>query len=249
MKRVFGKLLLTLWLGACLVACGSDGGDSGDDAGGTAAKGLIPKRCTGDGSTVALIGDGYIALSKEIPGFLAQYSGQIYRDYSAGGTLIEDVRQQAQKAYAAGQTETLIMTGGGNDAILNTNCLISGLGNATCKSDVDKALSVLPLIFDEAEAAGVKEIIFFYYPHIIYMPQFMNALDDYAIPVAQPACENRTKLDCTFIDIRDDFGGDNSLPYLIMDGINPNTQGSEIIAKLVWAAMQDNCANGLKISQ
>ncbi|MBN1656268.1 MAG: hypothetical protein JXA30_21035 [Deltaproteobacteria bacterium] len=284
MKKVIGKLLLTLLLCACLFACSSnednafDAGSMSSGAGGTvggasepaggasepvggasepvggaggtagaATKGPIPARCTGDGSTVALIGDGYIALSRKIPSLLTQYSGQTYRDYSEGGTLIEAVRQQAQKAYSEGPTETLIMTGGGNDAILNTNCLISGLSNETCKSDVDKALSVLSRIFEEAETAGVKEIIFFYYPHIIYMPQFLNVLDDYAIPIAQKACESRTKLDCTFIDTRDDFGGDNSGQYLILDGINPNAEGSEIIANLVYKVMQDNCANGLEM--
>ena len=104
------------------------------------------------------------------------------------------------------------------------------------------------MLFDEAEAAGVREIIFFYYPHITGStnPSAMNMIDDYALPFAQQHCEERTKSQCTFIDTRTAFG-ENS-PYFIFDGIHPNTDGSKIIADLIWAQMQTNCTNGVTVN-
>jgi lysophospholipase L1-like esterase len=230
-------------------ASGGAAGTAGGAAGNSGNK-LIPDRCKGtDGSMVAFIGDSYIALSNDIPRMVEDYSGQSYRNYSVSGTVISQIRQQAQLAYAT-PTQTLLMTGGGNDALLNTNCLLAGFANPSCKTDVDNAIAVIPDLLGEAETAGVQEVVFFYYPHITGSTNAsaMNDIDDYAIPLVQKHCEDRTKLQCTFIDTRADFEGKQA-QLLIFDGIHPNATGSKIIADKMWAVMQDNCKNGLNISQ
>jgi hypothetical protein len=236
--------------GAAVGTAGAAGG-----AAGTSGNKIIPDRCNGDVSKVALIGDSYFGMTT-VHQQIEQLSGQTYsrRSYASGTMMSTDnilgpsIPNQARAQYAQGPVQTFLMDGGGNDALENTNCTAIGLANPSCQSDVDNALAVCDDFLDEAEQNGVQEIIWFYYPHIITSAAINNAIDDYAIPIVTEKCQSRKRLSCTLIDTRADFPpGDSS--YFIIDGIHPSDKGSKVIANLMWEAMQKNCKDGISVTK
>ena len=126
--------------------------------------------------------------------------------------------------------------------------------SASFADDSDEAEDEVMLMFQvnlpiwrKRVKAGVQEWVMFFYPHITFSASLMNPIDDYSEPLYQEKCESRTDIDCTFIDLRPAFEGKQA-QYLQMDGIHPNDAGSKVIADLMWAAMEENCATGLTIS-
>jgi hypothetical protein len=93
----------------------------------------------------------------------------------------------------------------------------------------------------EAADAGVIETIYFFYPHISNAA--LNDVLDQAYPMAKAACEEQQVMDCTFIDTREACG--RLINPIGPDGIHPATNCSNAIADLMWAAMEDNCTNGV----
>ena len=118
-----------------------------------------------------MVGDSYLALSGDITRFLTQYSGQTYRTYYVSGTqmvggLPPAIPDQARQGLAAGPTQTVIMTGGGNDVLIgDASCKTAPLG-AQCKMTVQNTLNAAKAMIDEGAAKGVKEVIYFFYPHL-----------------------------------------------------------------------------------
>ncbi len=205
-----------------------------------------------------MIGDSYLALSGEVTAFLEGFSGQTYRKHYVSGTQMVGgippaVPDQAAIALGEGPVQTFIMDGGGNDVLIgDLTCRLTGPAPGTpCEATVLNVLNAAGVLLNNAAAAGVQEVIYFFYPHI---PPGLIALNhvalndtlDFAAPQAQALCENATALDCTFIDLRPAFAGH---PEYIspLDGIHPTTPGSEVIARLIWDVMQQNCANGLDL--
>jgi hypothetical protein len=236
---------------------GGVGGGAGGVGGGTGGvgggSGLIPDRCNGDASKTIMIGDSYLALSGDVTRFLQQYSGQTYRTYYVSGTQMvggaaPNIPDQARQAYAEGPVQTIIMTGGGNDVLIGDATCRTDPNGTTCRATVDNTLTASQALMQEAANMGVKEVVYFFYPHLpgsLLAPATLNQVLDYAAPLAQDACESATVLDCSFIDTRQPFEGHPE--YIGLDGIHPTAAGSEVIAQLVWAVMQENCQTGLKV--
>ena len=105
----------------------------------------------------------------------------------------------------------------------------------------DTAAGAVALL-DEAAKGGVKEVIYFFYPHVAGANADLNPTLDYAYPIFADACTN-APLDCKFIDIRKDYEGHPE--YTGIDGIHPTALGSEQVAKRIWDVMQTNCAQGV----
>lgn len=220
---------------------------------------LIPARCAGDATKTAMIGDSYLALSGEVTMFLQGYSGQQYRTYYVSGTqmvggLPPNIPDQARMALAEAPVQTFLMDGGGNDVLIgDLTCRVTGPApGSPCEATVLNVLDAARALLDEAAAAGVQEVVFFFYPHIppgiVALNHIaLNEVLDFAAPLARDVCEGATAVDCTFIDLRQPFDGHPE--YIGLDGIHPTTAGSEVIAQLLWAAMQENCATGLSLGR
>ncbi len=211
---------------------------------------IIPKRCSGDYSETVMIGDSYLAWTNEITIALERYiGGTIDRTYylsGAGmvkGLMVTIPDQFRLMAVPAGPIETILMTGGGNDVLIgDPTCATTGLApGSMCETTVNDAINASKQLMQEAAEAGVKETVYFFYPHISN-PALNEVLDE-AYPMARAACEDQQIMDCTFIDTREACG---ALPNPIgPDGIHPATNCSNAIADLMWEVMEENCANGV----
>jgi lysophospholipase L1-like esterase len=239
-------------LGLLQLGCGS--AEAPENARSSGVR-VTPKRCTGDATQTIMVGDSYLALSGDVYRFLQQYSGgQTYRTYYVSGTqlvggLPPNIPDQARQAYAEGPVQTIIMTGGGNDVLIgDQTCKTDPLGQQ-CTTTVNNTVAAAHDLMIEAANAGVQEVIYFFYPHLpgtsFLAPATLNQTLDYAAPRAKEVCESSTVLDCSFIDTRPAFEGHSD--YIGLDGIHPTAAGSQVIAQLIWAVMQENCQRGVEV--
>lgn len=215
---------------------------------------LTPARCAGDATKTIVIGDSYIALSGDIPRFLQQYSGQTYRLHAVSGTamvggLPPSIPDQYRLALAQGAVETIVMDGGGNDVLLgDITCHTTGpagpMEGSGCAQTIQRAVQGARDLLNEAAANGVREVVYFLYPHLIGLNADLNPSLDYAIPLFEQACAE-VDLDCKLVDTRAAFEGHPE--YLGIDGIHPTAFGSEVIAQMVWDVMGFNCENGVAV--
>lgn len=149
------------------------------------------------------------------------------------------------------------MDGGGNDALLPpggspaANCKNeANAGTDTaCQMLVQATLTAAEKLVQTMADAGVKNMIYFFYPHLpgtgILSGSNPNAIDDYAAPLVQKDCEGALsktngKLSCVYIDTRPAFGSDY-MANISSDGVHPTAAGQNILAGLILKAMKDNC--------
>jgi hypothetical protein len=236
--------------GDTVAGSGGQAGTEGPVAVGT----VIPDRCHGDYSKTVMIGDSYLAWTGDITMFLEQYAGQdIARTYYLSGAgMVKGINvtipdQFTLFAEPAGPIQTILMTGGGNDVLIgDPTCALTGLtAGSICEITVNDAIAASQKLMGTTAAAGVQETIYFFYPHI--NNDALNTVLDQVYPMAQSTCEDQQMIDCSFIDTR---AGCGALPAPIgPDGIHPSRSCSEVIAQLMWEAMEENCANGVTVYQ
>jgi lysophospholipase L1-like esterase len=133
---------------------------------------------------------------------------------------------------------TVIMTGGGNDILIgNPTCLNNPPpANQSCVDTVARATAAAEAMFTQMQADGVKNVIYYFYPHTTLFQSAANV--DYAFPVVKAGCEKfRGPMNCYFVDTRPSFEGQN----WFSDGIHPTDPGQQAIGKLVWESMVANC--------
>jgi hypothetical protein len=231
-----------------VVGQGGAGGMAGSDGTSVSAgKTIIPARCSGDATKTVMVGDSYLALSGAITGFLRQYSGLSLdrTDYVSGAGMVAGlpptIPDQYELAKASGKIESVIMDGGGNDVLLgDLTCWIDGYqAGSSCEATVFAAMDAAKGLIKNAASDGVKEAIYFFYPHI--GNDVLNGVLDKTLPLAKSLCEDQKDLDCTFIDTRDGYKPE----WIEIDGIHPTSEGSEFIANLIWETMQKNCKAGV----
>jgi lysophospholipase L1-like esterase len=162
--------------------------------------------------------------------------------------------------------KVVIMDGGGNDVLIgNTSCeQTAPPGNASCVTTVQSAIDKAQSEMHQMAADGVKSIVYFFYPHldpagggILSTPApTINDTLDYAYPLAEqiccgsaftstlssPTCSGQPVpgTTCVFVDTRPSFEG-HLADYIKSDHVHPTPAGAQVIADLVWKAMQDNC--------
>jgi lysophospholipase L1-like esterase len=224
--------------------------------------------CRLHGAEVGIIGDSYINFTPftsqlegkaRAAGALAASDG--YVDHSLGGASMNgflsipaqwpDALADA-RARGASKIRLTIMTGGGNDVLVdNRDCLEYASEAAlpqSCKQVVEAAIDSGHALMQEMARDGVEEVIYFFYPHL---PEFSlgggsypNVVLDYAYPRVKQLCDSQTQVTCHFIDLRPAFDDGRGYPregLIEFDGIHPTEQGSEIIAQQVWSVMQREC--------
>jgi lysophospholipase L1-like esterase len=228
------------------------GGTSG--TGGTTSGPRPP--CLTKGSQVVVIGDSYMTTNTPylVTQRLAQQAGAPtpYRSYAQGGTSMVPGQIPAQFTRAVNadrDVKVLIFNGGGNNVLIGARqCLETGASrNAQCQQVVQTAIDTSNQLGLDAAAAGVKDSVFFYYPHLpagLFSGSAPNELLDYSLPRAKEACEasyTRTggRMNCYFINTVPLFEGHPE--YIGGDGIHPTAAGAQVIGNAIWEVMKSRC--------
>lgn len=234
--------------------------------------------CSLKGSEVSVFGDSYIALDPSyLPGDthpfvanleeLSRAAGALgaddaYRRYAQSGASLAYgpfIPEQLDAALAEDPNiKLIIMTGGGNDVLVNNRGCLEYATEAEVATDpacvkvVDAAIAAGQTMVDRGAEAGVKAVIYFFYPHLpgllrggIGAGTYPNSVLDYAIPRVKSFCDSQTKVACHFVDLRAAFDKNNdSWPddgMINIDGIHPSAAGLKIMASEVWDVMQAQC--------
>jgi lysophospholipase L1-like esterase len=153
----------------------------------------------------------------------------------------------------------LLMDGGGNDILIcdqvkfpgcSTTCSKAGSAqNTTCQNIVKTATDAGLKLLTKASGAGIKDIIFFFYPHTTSNGGGYGEILDYSIPLVKANCEGLNastggKTNCYFVDTIAAFkaaGGDKNPANFAIDGIHPSAAGQKIISTEIDKVMKDKC--------
>ncbi len=241
---------------------GVEAGTGGGEAG-TGGDTDMP-RCMQRPSQVVFFGDSYMTMYPDttvspMVAALAQADGalgpgQAYRDYSFPGTSMGtgEIPGQATRALQEDPDIILVaMSGGGNDVLIGARqCLEPGSSSDPgCQGVIQNAISKAEGMFDALVAAGVPDIIYFFYPHIpptaLLTGTAPNEILDYAYPLVREHCEGAEQryggaIQCHFIDLRLLFG--DTYQYVNpIEGIHPTPAGAQMIANEIYGIMKASC--------
>jgi hypothetical protein len=116
-----------------------------------------------------------------------------------------------------------------------------------CQDVIANAMRVASELMDTAAAAGVRDVVYLFYPHIPgggFGGMNPNAILDYSLPMARDLCltaERRTegKMRCHFVDLVPVFEGHPD--WFADDGIHENSLGSAAMAQEVMKVLDDKC--------
>ena len=246
------------------------GGDQGQGGAGTGGAGpATPPPCLSAANQGVILGDSYVtgALSPALqPALNALYpfaSG--FRNYAVAGTSMANggitgkIPPQWDLAIGAGPVKFIIMDGGGNDILIcdagkfqgcSTICKSPGSStNPVCQDIVTQAVAAAKALMLKAADAGVKDVVYFFYPHLPGANKGYDEINDYAEPIARASCEaaytnSGGKLNCYWVSLVGPFaakGGDSNPANFVSDSIHPSAQGQQIIADEINKVMKAHC--------
>jgi hypothetical protein len=245
--------------GGAMTGGGTTGGamtGGGMTGGGMTGGGASKPPCLKKPSQVVAIGDSYVSLpvvlipkveALAVAGG-ALMSGQHYRDYSAPGTTLGSpslpgsIPPQWDMAKRADpDVKTIIMDGGGNDILIDIfgPCLSDGAATMSYCTDIIKGcMDVVRKMAMDAKAAGVRDIIYFLYPHV---PIGGAEILDYSVQEAKKMAAELASptFRIHMIDTVPAFLGHDE--YFGLDPIHANDAGGQVIAKLIWEKMKSEC--------
>lgn len=227
--------------------------------------------CIDDPKDVVLIGDSYIDwITHTFVADIRAESGQNWPSYAIGGTSmatggIGHIPDQLITALAENpDIKAIVMTGGGNDILVADTFMFPDAGMCTstpdapmiadCQAIVAAALDKAKSLMNDSADAGIRDVVYFFYPHIpgggLISGPTPNPMLDYALPRAKEVCDSaleRTggRMKCHFIDMVPVFEGKTGLFADAVseagDGVHPNSMGSKVMAKEVWRVMKQDC--------
>jgi hypothetical protein len=258
-------------------ASGAGGTTSG--AGGTTGTGGTTGAATGgpcltDLTTqAAIFGDSYVTgfTTPPLQPALAQLDPSLKNtpNYAVLGVSLatgglspsQDVPLQFASAIKAHPNlKFTIMDGGGNDLIecdtkqfpgCDTLCAQAGSSkNSTCLAIVQKAMDAAAALLKTASDAGVKDTVYFFYPHTPAKNGGYNEMLDYVEPLAKAACDGANaasggKLSCWFVDLvqpfKTAFGDANPAYFEKLLGVHPTQPGVTLMAQQIFNTMKAHC--------
>jgi hypothetical protein len=227
--------------------------------------------CITDPRDVVLIGDSYVDwITHTFVADIRAESGQQWPSYAVGATSMATggvgrIPDQLDTALADNPNiKAIVMTGGGNDILVADTVMFPNGGMCTsvpnapmiedCQKIVQAALDEATRLMDETADAGIRDVVYFFYPHIpgggLISGPTPNPILDYALPRAREVCDSaleRTegRMKCHFIDMVPVFEGKTGLFADAVseagDGVHPNSMGSKVMAAEVWRVMQEAC--------
>jgi hypothetical protein len=232
---------------------------------------------------VVMLGDSYLdpAWGNVGPTLMMKAGGVKYRPYYIGGASMAWGNPNTQfyipyqfdpmaltdpAVMNPSDIKVVIMDGGGNDVLIgNNSCETTAPpSNTSCVTSVQNAIDVAQSKMMEMAQKGVKQVVFFFYPHldtagggILATPApAVNDTLDYAYPLAEKICCGSTftssmtqyscagqpaaGMTCVFVDTRPAFEGHLS-DYIKSDKVHPTQAGADVIAGLLWDQMQAHC--------
>ncbi len=221
-------------------------GSAGDvEAGldGGPPKMLLSDLGKGDGSDVVLMGDSLMSNTLEIEGTgggiapaLMQIAGQFYRNYAVQGVML--LRADVFGAAIPTQYETakrinpdiktVVMTGGGNDILLNptlqANCKMVG---DQCKQTLAEIGQAFDNLWTEMADDGVQDIVYVEYADNVgtFSPTLRG-------DVGTPSICFLERVRCHFVDTTAAV-----MSQVAADGVHPIQAANERIATLVYNLM------------
>ena len=255
-------------VGGTTSAGGAGAGGGGAGMGGSGAGGAPAEKppCIANaGTDVLMMGDSYVtgalgspalqpALAKVFP------SAAQFRNVAVAGVSMASGGIGALiPTQFNGKPKLVIMDGGGNDILIcsavmypgcNTMCNAPGSSSLQiCKDIVTSGTAAAAKLFDTMSAAGVKDIVYFFYPHPPTNNGGMKEIDDYSEPIARKSCEdyagkNGGKTRCYWVSTTKPFadaGGDINAANFWSDGIHPSAKGQDIIAGEINKVLTAHC--------
>jgi hypothetical protein len=245
---------------------GTGGSGAGDDGGPPANK----PPCVTKSTEGAYVGDSYItgAFSPSLQSTLdpiMMMAGQTagYTNKAVAGTAMAaggiGLIPPQFDSLVGTDIRLVILDGGGNDILIpptgspGTNCK-NMAGNSMTKACTDiiaAALAAGATLMQKMADNGVKDVIFFGYPHV--PPSTLggsngNELIDYATPLTKASCDGELmatggKLTCHFVDLRTPFGnsGVAGTPNIVSGDVHPTQAGQTIIATEIEKVMKASC--------
>jgi hypothetical protein len=221
--------------------------------------------CMQSPNQVVVLGDSYVNwISHTFPADLARESGVTYRMYAVGGTAMASgglglIPPQFDQALAADPNIiAVVMDGGGNDILVPDTVQFPQGGECKqslvsptipdCQKIVQKALDKSVELMNLAADKGVKDVVYFFYPHVpdgtLVGGAHPNVILDYALPKVKATCDEayaRTggRMRCHFLDLIPVFDGHPD--WFAFTDIHPTPAGSAAMAKEIWAIMKNNC--------
>jgi lysophospholipase L1-like esterase len=188
-----------------------------------------------DGNDVITIGDSYMNLGTTgIEQSLERISGRNYRNYAVAGTRVLDeaIPNQYDRAKAAdANIKTVVMTAGGNDVIMGTQC--GSTLNATCMTHIDNIQARIWKLHEEMAADGVQDVIYIGYGYTTGVWAYTKPASDYARMALIMDCTKDRMPRCHFIDPINELMG-----QIGIDGIHPTSTGYDRLGMMAWERMQ-----------
>ena len=244
-------------------AAKTDASVTGIDAGPEVpSSALLKPKCMKKDSQLMVIGDSYINwISHTFPDDIVKESGQKWRMEAIGGTsmgsggigFIPDQFDSSIKKDP--DAHTILMDGGGNDILVADPSIdllheCQDKGSSTkpnCQKIVQMALDAADKLLVRASAAGIRDVVYFFYPHVpantVLSGPVPNEILDYALPKIRDFCagiagKTAGKTRCTFVDMIPVYEG--HADYINSD-IHPTSLGSAAQAKKLWEVMKSKC--------
>lgn len=213
--------------------------EGGVALGDAAVEGGLPPRMDlgkGDGKDVITIGDSWMLfILTGIQESLTRVAMQPYRKYGAPGTRMlngQIPNQYASAKRADSDIKTVVMTGGGNDIIMDmaikSDC---ETGGEACKAQLDKIGKSLSDLWAQMSKDGVQDVIHVMYSSSAGTPIKDREANNQKLAEACAAVPPPTRchlLNTDMIITRMNLGS---------DGIHPTAEGYDAIGKAVFDLM------------
>jgi lysophospholipase L1-like esterase len=247
--------------GGTTAGTGGAAGMTGGTGGTTPPTMAVGAPCITAGSQVVFIGDSYsnyaiahtsVSTMMEQRATMggALMAGGQYADYSAPGTTLAgtfaSIPPQWENNKSKVPIHLVIMDGGGNDVLIdNPSCLAANSHmNATCMAVVDRSMMMAKTLWASMKAAGVKDVIWFWYPHI---PGALSGnghdINDYTLEILIKLAAEATTDDFRvyMVDTIPLFSAFPDSEVYFPDGVHANDKGTGLIADAIWKLMKDKC--------
>jgi lysophospholipase L1-like esterase len=244
-------------------------GEGGSDVATNDASAAPMPPCVTASTQGAYIGDSYItgALSPALQptldpilqanGAQSGYINKAVPGYAMGSGGIGLIPPEFDQALLAStDIRLVILDGGGNDILLpavgSPDCkdMVGSSMNAGCQAIVATAFAAAKTLMMHMAASGVRDVIYFFYPHIPPSTGLSgsnpNEMLDYAYPLASSLCaaafsDTNGQLTCHFIDLRQPFASMGGYSNIGPDDVHPTQSGQTIIATQIWDTMKSAC--------
>lgn len=190
----------------------------------------------GNGKDVACIGDSWMSMvgnGNGIEGGLKR-AGKNYQEYGVLGTQLLNGQIPSQFDQAMRKSVkplTIIMTGGGNDVLLDISVTLA-CQNKSC-AKLQQIVAGLKALWTRMGKAGVKDVVYIGYaegagnsPAVVTNSK-TNGVGE--------ACDAMTEIRCHWFDSTPVIGGKRGLG---LDGIHPTQPSNDKLAKTILELME-----------